>query len=191
MSNKKEPMVTLRMPQSAWDTLEETLQMDAQSSAFDPELREEIEEALGTIEQVADKKLPTLVITMEGGIIQDIHCTGKLPLHDIMVVDFDAESADQDEICNVPQPNGRKDEAVIFHPTVSDMGQARLDELLAAEESRGKIECSHEGCKELVSPDDDYYSSPCGTYCDDHMHEHAKECGVCAKEFGLGGGDDE
>lgn len=51
--------VTVRLPQDAWDKLKETLELDSESSAFDPELRKEIREALDQVEHVADS--PSLV----------------------------------------------------------------------------------------------------------------------------------
>ncbi len=45
------------------------------------------------------------------------------------------------------------------------------------------IECSGEGCDELVDIEDDYYSTPCGTFCNECMADHVRECGVCANEF--------
>ena len=51
--------VMVRLPQEAWDKLRETLELDAKSSAFDPELRKEIREALDQVEHVADP--PSLV----------------------------------------------------------------------------------------------------------------------------------
>ena len=44
-----------------------------------------------------------------------------------------------------------------------------------------KCECGHK-----VTPSDPYYATPCGTMCVECMEEqHAEECGVCKKEFGL------
>lgn len=47
--------IVLRMPVASWDTLSETLKMDCNSSAFDVELREEIEAAMDTIEILHDR----------------------------------------------------------------------------------------------------------------------------------------
>ena len=51
--------VTLRLPQEAWEKLRETLELDSKSSAFDPELRKEIREALDQVEHVTAS--PSLV----------------------------------------------------------------------------------------------------------------------------------
>jgi hypothetical protein len=51
--------VIVRLPQEAWEKLRETLELDSKSSAFDPELRKEIREALDQVEHVADP--PSLV----------------------------------------------------------------------------------------------------------------------------------
>lgn len=40
-------------------------------------------------------------------------------------------------------------------------------------------------CGERVYADEDYYSSPCGTFCGMCMERHAIECEVCSKEFGF------
>ncbi len=42
----------IRLPQEAWQKIRETLELDARSSAFDPELRKEIREALDQVEHV-------------------------------------------------------------------------------------------------------------------------------------------
>ncbi len=46
----KRRLITIQMPEDAFDTIIETLQCDAQSSAFDSDLREEIQKALDSIE---------------------------------------------------------------------------------------------------------------------------------------------
>lgn len=48
-----------------------------------------------------------------------------------------------------------------------------------------KTECQEDGCGAQVEADDPYFATPCGTFCPEHMREHAKGCGVCAKEFDL------
>jgi len=42
----KRAWITVTMPQASWDLFEETLEMDAESSAFDRELRDRIRAAL-------------------------------------------------------------------------------------------------------------------------------------------------
>ncbi len=51
--------VTIRLPQEAWNTLWESLEIDARSTAVAPELRRELREALDQVEYVADP--PSLV----------------------------------------------------------------------------------------------------------------------------------
>lgn len=46
----KKNYVVLRMPEDAWDTLSETLQMDAVAKNFGQDLRKEITKALGQVE---------------------------------------------------------------------------------------------------------------------------------------------
>ena len=49
--------VTIRVPEEAWDVLLETLEMDAQSSAFDPALRKEIARALKAVRAIEHKEI--------------------------------------------------------------------------------------------------------------------------------------
>ena len=49
-----EPYATIRCPQAAWAKLRETLELDADSSAFDPVLRREIRQALEQVEYARD-----------------------------------------------------------------------------------------------------------------------------------------
>ncbi len=44
----------IRLPREAWRKIKETLELDSKSSAFDPELRKEIREALDQVEHVTD-----------------------------------------------------------------------------------------------------------------------------------------
>ncbi len=46
-------------------------------------------------------------------------------------------------------------------------------------------ECSEEGCREIVTRGDDFFATPCGTYCDEHMVEHCRSCEICRKEFDM------
>lgn len=40
-------------------------------------------------------------------------------------------------------------------------------------------------CTLVVLPQDPYYHTPCGPFCEDHMRDHVKECESCRKEFGF------
>jgi len=51
MEEKDTTTVTWNLPKWAADTIFETLELDSQSGAFDPELRQEIAEALEAIEE--------------------------------------------------------------------------------------------------------------------------------------------
>lgn len=52
-----------------------------------------------------------------------------------------------------------------------------------AEETAAEgTECSD--CVTVVTPDDPYFATPCGTYCDSCMATHVEKCGVCSHEFG-------
>jgi hypothetical protein len=46
-----------------------------------------------------------------------------------------------------------------------------------------KTQCNGDGCDTTVNPSDPYYATPCGTYCSEHMREHAQTCEVCRKQF--------
>jgi hypothetical protein len=48
-----------------------------------------------------------------------------------------------------------------------------------------ETQCSGDGCKEVVKPEGDYYATPCGTFCDGCMKEHAKHCEICRNEFDI------
>ena len=48
-------------------------------------------------------------------------------------------------------------------------------------DKEGTEEC--QGCEARVSEDDPHYATPCGTFCDECMEKHIKECGVCHTEF--------
>lgn len=58
MARKTKEMVLLEMPQETWDFLKETLQMDAQSPAFDIDLRKQIARELGKITERKGTKSP-------------------------------------------------------------------------------------------------------------------------------------
>lgn len=53
------------------------------------------------------------------------------------------------------------------------------------------LEASEKGevcaCGATVTANDPYFATPCGTFCETCMREHAKHCDVCAREFGLEG----
>jgi len=48
-----------------------------------------------------------------------------------------------------------------------------------------EAQCNGQDCKEIVTPDDDYYGTQCGTYCGECMKEHAKHCNICRAEFDI------
>ena len=69
-STAKETEYTyLKVPSSEWNLLEETLYMDTQSSMFDYELREELTEALETV-QTIDK--PLTLTTEERKLVSEM-----------------------------------------------------------------------------------------------------------------------
>lgn len=64
--------VRLAIPKEAWATLQETLEMDCNSSAFDKDLRKDIRKALDAVkvEEVADSDLPPPV---PSGFVGSVH----------------------------------------------------------------------------------------------------------------------
>ena len=62
MTETAEDMVTLRAPRKAWQTLVETLSLDAQSAAFDPDLRTSIRAALASVEEM-NQPYMTVIVT--------------------------------------------------------------------------------------------------------------------------------
>jgi hypothetical protein len=63
-----------------------------------------------------------IAIIMEGGIIHDILADEEV---DITVVDYDTEDADEEDLTEVPQNNGKSVEAFIGYPNVDLSAEAR------------------------------------------------------------------
>lgn len=61
---KTKNCTVLLIPNEAWETLHETLQMDTQSSAFDPDLRREIKQALDQVRPIT-AEVSTLLDVVE------------------------------------------------------------------------------------------------------------------------------
>lgn len=53
---------------------------------------------------------PQIIITVEGGVIQDV--SANVPIN-YMTIDFDADGADEDKIYPVPQSDGDPQDAVV------------------------------------------------------------------------------
>jgi hypothetical protein len=43
------------------------------------------------------------------------------------------------------------------------------------------VECTD--CETVVHPNDPYFGTFCGTFCQDHMASHVRECWVCRDDF--------
>ena len=55
-----------------------------------------------------------IVITVEGGLVQGVSSDDpKLVGHEVVVIDYDSEGADREEIEHVPQGKGETEEATI------------------------------------------------------------------------------
>ena len=44
-------------------------------------------------------------------------------------------------------------------------------------------QCNGVACQEVVEEGDQYYATPCGTYCRECMGAHMKACEICRQEF--------
>lgn len=64
-----------------------------------------------------------MVITMEGGIIQDIIADNEC---DILIVDYDTEGADTRDLTSVQQYDGKFEDAYII-PMGADIQNDRID----------------------------------------------------------------
>ena len=55
-----------------------------------------------------------IVITLEGGLVQGISTDDPtLVGSQVVVIDYDAENADPDEVSKIPQGNGKVEDAVV------------------------------------------------------------------------------
>jgi hypothetical protein len=79
------------------------------------------------------------------------------------------------------QGNGEEYSVAKQAPLTADAAFTLIKEELQVEDEQ----CSGDSCKTIVTPDDPYYATPCGTYCGECMKEHAKDCEICRKEFDL------
>lgn len=115
-----------------------------------------------------------IVIYVEGGNVQSVMADGDTP-PEIVLIDADnlEENFDNDQIEQM---------AETAQEGCRDLPIGGPDTSLACE-------CNGEKCGAKVHPEDPYYSSPCGTFCSDCMHDHAEECEVCANEFELEGSE--
>jgi hypothetical protein len=68
--------LTLRAPRAAWARLRETLEADARSSAFDPELRREIREALDQVEEVERVAAPPSLVQAARDVLEWVEHMG-------------------------------------------------------------------------------------------------------------------
>ena len=59
-----------------------------------------------------------IVITIDGGLVQGVSSDEpKLVGQEVIVIDYDAEGADPDEVQKVPQGKGKTEEAVFDEST--------------------------------------------------------------------------
>lgn len=115
------------------------------------------------------KPKPKIVVHVDGGNVQDVYT--NIQDAQIVVVDFD----------NLTDGEGfNNDEA----EQILDTAREGLDCYPTEEPDKTlTYECNGEKCGAKVYPEDPYYATPCGTFCSDCMHDHAKECEICASEF--------
>ena len=62
----------------------------------------------------------------------------------------------------------------------ADNGEG-IDDLCG--ECADKTQCSADDCEEVVDTDSRFFATPCGSFCDEHMQAHMKDCEVCRKAF--------
>ena len=62
---KSKDYTVLLVPTAAWSTLQETLQMDTRSGAFDPNLRKEISKALNQVQPITGQLSALLDVAEE------------------------------------------------------------------------------------------------------------------------------
>jgi hypothetical protein len=71
-------------------------------------------------------KTPPLAIVLEGGLVQDVLTANPKMFGDVVVIDYDTEGADDDEITKVPQGKGKcKDCDAIVH--LPEIGKPKID----------------------------------------------------------------
>ena len=79
------------------------------------------------------------------------------------------------------QGNGEEYSVVKQSPLTFDEAVTFIKEEMQIEE----VTCSGDSCHTIVTSDAPYYATPCGTFCESCMREHAKGCEICRNEFDL------
>lgn len=70
-----------------------------------------------------------LVITMEGGLIQNISSTEPI---ECLVIDYDTEGVDADRLTTIAQNDGTTAEAYAYQTVSETMPAARVEQLFSA-----------------------------------------------------------
>ena len=84
-----------------------------------------------------------------------------------------------DLACALYHPNDKHSRKIF---PVSTWAEIIAEEL--GVEIPGKSEdCNCTDCDAIVTADDPYYATPCGTYCSSCMRKHMVDCEICRNEF--------
>ena len=145
-------------------------------------LCERLNEEVDCVNATPHELKPKIVIAVEGGLVSSIVSSIAL---DCAVIDYDTEGADEGEIFPVPQGEGNQPADGCGHLEKSEVNPARTAELYAAVQRGKGTTCSEAECGAIVRPEDPYFATPCGTFCEEHMRAHVKQCEICASQFEL------
>ena len=80
-------------------------------------------------------KKPTLVIVLEGGVIQDIVSNAPDSFDNIVVIDYDTDGADPAELTDVPQGDHYPDQPAHVWQTAASMSGIDITEVIRRKES--------------------------------------------------------
>lgn len=71
-------------------------------------------------EEKINAKAPTLAVVLEGGIVQSVVSDrpSEIDLFDLLVIDYDTDGADEQDLVGVTQRNGSVVEARVYSPDI-------------------------------------------------------------------------
>lgn len=95
---------SLGLVKACWDFIENVTDEDPERNDRFFALRERVRNILWD----GRHEPPNIAVILEGGLVQCIVCDhpGNLPSMNVMVLDFDTEGVEEDELLRVPQDNG-------------------------------------------------------------------------------------
>lgn len=114
---------TLNTLAAAWDFIENVTDEDPQRNDKFFALRERVRNEFWEERKAIS---PTVAIVLEGGLVQSVvsDYPNLLPSMNLLVLDYDTEGADQEELLQVPQPDGTLSEATGHYEGIN---QAEID----------------------------------------------------------------